>query len=74
LAPGKYANLAVFSDDYFSIPEDRIKEIESVLTVTGGRVVYGAGPFTGFATGVVAGGEAVAQAAEACLTLMPRTI
>jgi predicted amidohydrolase YtcJ len=33
----------VLSDDYFSVPEDRIREIENVLGVTGGRIVYGAG-------------------------------
>jgi predicted amidohydrolase YtcJ len=45
LAPGQYADLAVLSDDYFAAPEDRIPAIESVLTVTGGQIVYGAGPF-----------------------------
>jgi hypothetical protein len=33
--PGHYADLAVLSDEYFSVPEDRIKEIESMLIVTG---------------------------------------
>jgi predicted amidohydrolase YtcJ len=45
LAPEQYADLAVLSDDYFSVPEDRIRQIEGVLTVTGGEVVHGAGPF-----------------------------
>lgn len=49
LAPGQYADLAVLSDDYFSVPEDRIRAIESVLTVTGGQIVHGAGPFEGAA-------------------------
>jgi predicted amidohydrolase YtcJ len=49
LAPGQYADLAVLSDDYFSVLEDRIGEIESVLTVTGGQVVHGAGTFEGLA-------------------------
>jgi Amidohydrolase family len=40
LAPGQLADLAVLSADYFSIPEDEIKDLESVLTIVGGRVVY----------------------------------
>jgi hypothetical protein len=35
----------VLSADYFSVPEEEIKRIESVLTVVGGKVVYGAGEF-----------------------------
>ena len=42
---GKLADLAVLSADYFSVPEEEIKRIESVLTVVGGKVVYGAGVF-----------------------------
>src|SRR5262249_2509823 len=42
---GKLADLAVLSADYFSVPEEEIKSIESVLTIVGGNVVYGAGPF-----------------------------
>jgi len=45
LAPGQYADLAVLSADYLSVPDDAIKEIESVLTITGGRIVHGAGSF-----------------------------
>jgi hypothetical protein len=37
--------MAVLSADYFSIPEEQIKSLESVLTIVGGRVVYGAGEF-----------------------------
>jgi hypothetical protein len=42
---GKLADLAVLSADYFSVPEEAIKGIESVLTVVGGRVVHAAGEF-----------------------------
>jgi predicted amidohydrolase YtcJ len=42
---GKLADLAALSADYFSVPEEEIKRIESVLTVVGGKVVYGAGEF-----------------------------
>ncbi len=42
---GKFADLAVLSSDYFSVPEEQIKKLESVLTIVGGRVVYGKGDF-----------------------------
>ena len=45
LAPGQLADLAVLSGDYFSIPEEEIKQLESVLTIVGGRVVYAAHEF-----------------------------
>ncbi|MFT7541602.1 MAG: putative amidohydrolase YtcJ [Gammaproteobacteria bacterium] len=45
LRPGQYADFAVLSSDYFTVPEEQIRGIESVLTVVGGEVVYGAGPF-----------------------------
>jgi predicted amidohydrolase YtcJ len=43
---GKLADLAMLSADYFSVPEEDIKRIESVLTIVGGKVVYGAGEFS----------------------------
>jgi hypothetical protein len=33
--------------DYFACPEDSIADMVSELTIVGGRVVYGAGPFAG---------------------------
>jgi predicted amidohydrolase YtcJ len=45
LAPGRLADLAVLSKDYASVPPDEIGGIESVLTMVGGRIVYGSGPF-----------------------------
>ena len=45
LAPGQLADLSVLSADYFSIPEEQIKHLESVLTIVGGRVVFAAGEF-----------------------------
>ncbi|MFF8951291.1 amidohydrolase [Streptomyces sp. NPDC014940] len=47
LRPGCYADLAVLSDDYFTVPEPRIADIESLLTVTGGRIVYAAAEYEG---------------------------
>ena len=45
LVPGQLADLSVLSADYFSIPAEQIKHLESVLTIVGGRVVFGAGEF-----------------------------
>src|SRR5437016_10481017 len=46
LAPGQLADLAVLSADYFSIPEEEIKQLESVLTIVGGKVVYATEEFS----------------------------
>ena len=44
IEPGKYADLVVLSGDYFdakAVPDEAIKKIQSLLTVVGGRVVFG---------------------------------
>jgi predicted amidohydrolase YtcJ len=46
LAPGQLADLAVLSADYFSIPEEEIKHLESVLTIVGGKVVHASDEFS----------------------------
>lgn len=46
LVPGEYADLAVLSDDYLSVPGGQIQHIESVLTIMGGKIVYGAAEFS----------------------------
>jgi predicted amidohydrolase YtcJ len=43
LEPGKLADLAVLSDDYLTVPLDEVGNIESVLTLLGGEIVYAAG-------------------------------
>ena len=45
LEVGKFADLAVLSADYFGIGVDAIKDLEAVMTMVGGKVVYGAGPY-----------------------------
>ncbi|WP_156293770.1 amidohydrolase [Serratia oryzae] len=45
---GQLADLAVLSQDYFSVPEEQIKGIESVMTVVDGKIVYAAGSFSPF--------------------------
>jgi len=42
---GKYADLAVLSDDYLTVPDHRIRTIESVLTLVAGAIVHAAGSF-----------------------------
>ena len=37
---GKLADLAVLSDDYMTVPEDRIRDLHSVLTMVDGRIVH----------------------------------
>jgi hypothetical protein len=45
IAPGQLADFAALTEDYFSVPEEKIKGIESVLTVVGGKVVHATGEF-----------------------------
>jgi predicted amidohydrolase YtcJ len=45
LVNGQFGDVVVLSDDYFAVDEDAIKDITSVLTVVGGRIVHGSGPF-----------------------------
>jgi predicted amidohydrolase YtcJ len=45
LEVGKFADLAVLSKDYLTVPVDQIGGIESVMTMVGGKVVYAAGPY-----------------------------
>lgn len=45
LSSGKYADLAVLSADYMSVPPEEIRRINAVLTVVGGKVVYGEGDY-----------------------------
>ena len=49
IAVGQLADLAVLSDDYFSVPEDEIAHLSSVLTLLGGQVVHGAADFADLA-------------------------
>ena len=45
LEPGRLADLIVLSGDYFRVPVDEIRTLTSVLTMVGGRVVYGEGGY-----------------------------
>lgn len=52
IAVGQLADFAVLSADYLSVPEEQIKNIEAVLTVLGGEVVYAAKPFDALGEGL----------------------
>jgi predicted amidohydrolase YtcJ len=40
ITPGKLADLVVLSDDLFSIPPEKIKDVHVVTTIVGGKVVF----------------------------------
>ncbi len=44
---GQLADVTALTEDYFSVPEEKIKGIESVLTIVDGKIVYGAQEFQG---------------------------
>jgi predicted amidohydrolase YtcJ len=41
IAPGMLADLAVLSDDLFSVPPEKLKDTRVVLTIVGGKIVHG---------------------------------
>ena len=45
LEVGKLADLAVLSKDFLTVPVAEIGDTESLLTMLGGKIVYGAGAF-----------------------------
>jgi predicted amidohydrolase YtcJ len=48
IAPGQLADLAALSADYWNVPDEQIKHLESVLTVVGGDIVYATEEFTSY--------------------------
>jgi predicted amidohydrolase YtcJ len=49
IAVGQLADLALLSADYFSVAEEEIKGIESLMTVMDGRIVHAGGEFNSLA-------------------------
>jgi predicted amidohydrolase YtcJ len=49
ISVGQLADLAVLSSDFFTVPDDEIRQIESVLTLVGGEPVYGVKEFVDIA-------------------------
>ncbi|HET9362127.1 MAG TPA: amidohydrolase family protein [Vicinamibacterales bacterium] len=41
IEPGKLADLVVLDRDYFTVPDVQLKQIRSLMTVVGGRIVHG---------------------------------
>ncbi len=50
IAPGQLADFALLTDDYMSVPAERIPAIASALTVVGGRPVHGRDRFATLVT------------------------
>jgi predicted amidohydrolase YtcJ len=40
IEPGKLADLTIISKDYLTCPEDEIKDIDALVTIVGGKVVF----------------------------------
>jgi predicted amidohydrolase YtcJ len=40
---GKLADLVILNGDYFTVPDESLKQLRSVLTVVGGRITYSSG-------------------------------
>ena len=40
ITPGKLADLVVLSDDIFAIPPARLKDVQVLATIVGGKVVH----------------------------------
>jgi predicted amidohydrolase YtcJ len=43
IEPGKLADMVILTDDILSCPLDKIKEIQSEMTILGGKIVYTSG-------------------------------
>jgi len=48
---GKLADLAVLNADYLTVPQEQIRNLVSLLTMVGGRVVYATGPYAALESG-----------------------
>jgi hypothetical protein len=46
---GKKCDLAVLSDDYLKVSDEKLRKTRSLLTLQGGRVVHASGPFADLA-------------------------
>jgi predicted amidohydrolase YtcJ len=53
IAVGQFADLMVPDRDYFACAEDEIADTTSLLTIVGGKVVYGAGDFAALDQGTL---------------------
>ena len=58
---GKFADLAVLSQDYMTEPVEQIGANSSLLTMVGGKIVYAAGPYAQLESKQNAAGEHIAR-------------
>jgi predicted amidohydrolase YtcJ len=49
LRQGQYADLVILPQDYFTMDIEKVKNLESVLTIVNGKVVYAAGEYRALA-------------------------
>jgi len=49
IAKGQYADLVILPQDYFSMPLEQIRNLESALTIVNGKVVYAGSDFGQYA-------------------------
>ncbi|MGB9991970.1 amidohydrolase [Massilia sp. SM-13] len=49
IAKGQYADLVILPQDYFSMPVEQIRNLESALTIVNGKVVYAGADFGQYA-------------------------
>ena len=49
IIPGQLADMVVLSADFFAIPDEDIKRLQSVLTIVGGAIVHGSEEFAALA-------------------------
>jgi predicted amidohydrolase YtcJ len=49
IRPGQYADLVILPRDYFTMDVEKIKNLESELTIVNGKVVYGSGQYQSLA-------------------------
>lgn len=45
---GQFADFAVLSKDFFTIPDEEIKDLYSVMTIVGGEIVHASNEFTSY--------------------------
>lgn len=45
IAKGQYADMVLLSEDYFSVPDESVKDIHALVTVVNGKVVYAEGAY-----------------------------
>jgi hypothetical protein len=45
LEEGKFADFVVIDRDYFSVPENEIEDLQVLMTVLGGKVIFAAPSF-----------------------------